>query len=150
LVATDGSECAGIVPAVIGGWNVFRDMPAIALSVAPVDSPAFGLMVRLYTLGGMSLDAEQQALRDRFSRYANDAAEGLSAQGLAARAEARTGDAADEIIRAAVDAGVDLIVTGSRCLHGLDRWLLGSVARNVLTHTTSSVLIVRKKADPSG
>jgi nucleotide-binding universal stress UspA family protein len=149
LVATDGSECAGIIPTVIGQWDVFRGMPAIALSVAPVDSPAFGLMVRLYTLGAMSLEAEQQELRDRFRQYAKDTAKELSSHGVTARAESRSGDAADEIIRAAVDADADLIVTGSRCLHGLDRWLLGSVARNVLTHTRSSVLIVRKETVPS-
>jgi hypothetical protein len=33
---------------------------------------------------------------------------------------------------------------GSRGLTGLDRLLLGSVARNVLLHTGASVLIVRE------
>ena len=43
--------------------------------------------------------------------------------------------------RGALDA--DLIVLGSRGLTGLARLRLGSVARNVLLHTPSSVLIVR-------
>ena len=68
----------------------------------------------------------------------------LSEKGIPAHAEVRTGDAAREIIAAAAEGPVDLVVTGSRCLHGLDRWLLGSVARNVLLHSGVSVLIVRR------
>ena len=56
-----------------------------------------------------------------------------------------TGDAAHEILTAARERQADLIVTGSRCLHGVDRWLLGSVARNVVLHADASVLIVRPK-----
>lgn len=46
-------------------------------------------------------------------------------------------------IALASERQADLVIVGSRCLHGLDRWLLGSVARNVLLHTHASVLIVR-------
>ena len=52
------------------------------------------------------------------------------------------------IIAAAEANKADLVVTGSRCLHGLDRWLLGSVARNVLLHATASVLILRRRQTP--
>ena len=74
----------------------------------------------------------------------------LSEKGIPAQAEVRTGDEAQEIITAAAERHVDLIVTGSRCLHGLDRWLLGSVARNVLLHSGASVLIVRRTTSPTG
>jgi nucleotide-binding universal stress UspA family protein len=74
----------------------------------------------------------------------------LSEHGIPAEAEVRLGDAAREIIAAASARQVDLVVTGSRCLHGMDPWLLGSVARNVLLHTHASVLIVRPKATPAG
>jgi nucleotide-binding universal stress UspA family protein len=55
----------------------------------------------------------------------------------------RTGHTAAEIIAAAENLGADLIVTGSRGLHGFDRLLLGSVARNVVHHASASVLVVR-------
>jgi nucleotide-binding universal stress UspA family protein len=53
---------------------------------------------------------------------------------------------AHEILHAARDHGADLVITGSRGLGALDRLLLGSVARNVLTHFAGSVLIMREAA----
>ena len=57
----------------------------------------------------------------------------------------RDGDAAGEIIAAAEQRGADLIVLGSRGRTGLTRLLLGSVARNVLSGSTASVLVVRDR-----
>ncbi len=100
-------------------------------------------MVSLYTLGSLSLEPDRQELRDRYQRHASAMAARLSEKGVPAEAEVRTGDAAQEIIAAAAERQVDLVVTGSHCLHGLDRWLLGSVSRNVLLHSGVSVLIIR-------
>jgi nucleotide-binding universal stress UspA family protein len=55
----------------------------------------------------------------------------------------RNGDAAGEIVAVAERRGADLIVLGSRGRTGLRRLLLGSVARNVVSGSTASVLIVR-------
>ena len=144
LVATDGSPCAEIVPDVLATWGAFKGLPAIALSVAPADSATFGLMVSMYTMGSLSLEPDRREVRERAGRNAAAMATRLSEIGIPATAEVRTGDVANEIITAAAERHADLIVTGSRCLHGLDRWLLGSVARNVLLHSGASVLIVRR------
>ncbi len=149
LVATDGSPCAESIPDALAAWGAFVGLSAIALSVAPVDSAAFDLMVRLYTLGSLSLEPDRQELRKRHQRHASAMAARLSDRGIPAQAEVRTGDAAQAIIAAAVERQVDLVVTGSRCLHGLDRWLLGSVARNVLMHSGASVLMVRQSPPSS-
>jgi nucleotide-binding universal stress UspA family protein len=150
LVATDGSECAAIIPDALAEWTAFKGLPTIALSVTPADSPAFELMVSLYTFGSEPLEAQQEELRARHQGHAAAMAERLSANGIPAQPELRSGDAAHEIIAAAKAHGVDLVVTGSRCLHGLDRWLLGGVARNVLLHAATSVLIVRRRGAPTG
>ncbi len=54
------------------------------------------------------------------------------------------GDPAHEIVEAAQRAHTDLIVMGTHGRSGLDRLLLGSVARDVLLHSHASVLVARE------
>jgi nucleotide-binding universal stress UspA family protein len=143
LVATDGTPCAEAIADVLDAWGVFRGLPGIALSVAPVDAPAYELMVALYTAGSEPQERQRAELHELHRGYAESMAEALDRAGIPVQAEVRTGDAAREITAAVREQGVDLVITGSRCLGGLDRWLLGSVARNVLVHAAASVLIVR-------
>ncbi len=82
--------------------------------------------------------------REEATRIAADAAERLRSAGREAEIEVREGDAASEIIAAAKDRQADLVVIGSRGRSGLTRMMLGSVARNVLVGTASSVLVVRE------
>ena len=84
------------------------------------------------------------ALRTLHERIAEDGATVLKTAGVPATAETRCGDPAEEIIGAAFESEADLIVVGSRGQSGLERLVLGSVARNVLTHAPMSVLIVRQ------
>lgn len=144
LVATDGSDCAAVIPDVLGDWQVFHGLPAVALSVAPVDTPAFELLTSLYTLGSDRLQQQREAVLADHRSHAEQMALRLDEIGLPAEGVTRSGDAAHEIVAVAAERGVDLIVTGSRCLHGIDRWVLGSVARNVLQHAHASVLIARR------
>ena len=145
LVATDGSDCASAIPDVLAGWDILRGLEAVAISVAPVGSRAFELMVNLYTLGDESIDRRRKELLELHRGYAARLAERLTDAGISSVEMVATGDAAHEILTAARERRADLIVTGSRCLHGVDRWLVGSVARNVVLHADASVLIVRPK-----
>jgi nucleotide-binding universal stress UspA family protein len=52
------------------------------------------------------------------------------------------GSAAHQLVEAAADWDADLIVVGSRGQSGLERLLVGSVARAVLYHAACSVLVV--------
>lgn len=144
LIATDGSDCVAVVPELLGEWGVFRGLPAVAASVAPVDSPAFELLVSLYTLGNEPLDEQRRQQLDAYRAHAEAMAASLSTIGIEADPVVRAGDPADELVKLAREREVDLIVTGSRCLHGLERWALGSVARNVLMHADASVLVMRR------
>lgn len=150
LVATDGSECSSTIPGVLASLQVLGGVPTVVLSVAPVSSPAFELMVKLYTLGSESMESQEEELLSRYRGHAEAMASKLSELGIPADIEVRAGDAADEIVKAAAERHVDLIVTGSRCLHGIDRLLLGSVARNVVQHAHASVLIVRPRGERPG
>lgn len=53
------------------------------------------------------------------------------------------GEAAGEIVRYAVDAGMDLIVMGTHGRTGLERLLMGSVAEKVMREAPCSVLVVK-------
>lgn len=58
----------------------------------------------------------------------------------------RTGHAAHEIVKAAVEWPADLIVIGSHGRGGLSRAFLGSVAEAVVRHAPCPVLVVRGAA----
>lgn len=144
LVATDGSETANATAGLLGGWGSFAGLAADALAVDVPDSPAYELMVNMYTLGDDRLENQREAMASRARDSADRMAAELSAAGIPAVATVRRGDASDEIVAAARERGADLVIVGSRGLTGIDRLLLGSVARNVLLHVGCSVLIVRK------
>ena len=79
----------------------------------------------------------------RWPQESSGAAHRLAEAGLHAVPVALEGDAAAEIIRFAAERTIGTIVMGTRGRTGLARLFLGSIARNVLLHAHSSVLVVR-------
>ena len=148
LLAVDGSSDASVIPDLIGAWNTFQDVPADVVAVVSKDPPGFEFMLALYTLGDARLADLKRDEQLAAGRAADEAVGRLTAVGIPANAHVRSGDPANEILAAAADLKSDLIVTGSRGLGGLERLLLGSVARNVLVHAPCSVLIVRSRTVP--
>lgn len=143
LVATDGSQSAEAIPAVVAAWDVFRDAPIDVLCVAPHANRGDGTTFLPGMLGTepRHLDAWHEV--DRHRVMANEMAGRLVAAGFRAEGSVRKGEPAREIEAAAADLGADLIITGSRGLSGLQRVLLGSVAHHVLLHSQCSVLVMR-------
>jgi nucleotide-binding universal stress UspA family protein len=147
VVATDGSRIARSIPERLAAWGVFSGLPAEVVAVSIPDGPVFETAVSLYTLGDERLTAQRQELREQYRRDADTLASALGEVGLPATTHLRAGDPAHEIIAVAEEREADLIVTGTRGLGGIDRLLLGSVARNVLTHARCSVLVLREPTD---
>lgn len=143
LVATDGSQSAEAIPAVLAAWGAFREAPIHVLSVAPPSSPGdVATAIPGMPPGGpRNLNASYEV--DRHHLMAGEMAARLVAAGWRAEALVSRGEAAHEIETAATEFGVDLIITGSRGLSGLRRLLLGSVAHHVLLHSICSVLVMR-------
>ena len=56
------------------------------------------------------------------------------------------GNPAKEIIDFAEKNDIDLIVMGTHGMTGIQRFLIGSVAENVVRHSKKSVLVVRGEA----
>jgi nucleotide-binding universal stress UspA family protein len=147
LVATDGSPSAERIPQLLNGWGAFDGVPVDVVAVAVPDSPTYEMLVTLYTLGDERLERQRRELQQAAGDDADEMARRLTELGMPATAHVRSGDAATEIVNAAADHEADLVVTGSRGLSGLERFVLGSVARNVLTQAGRSVLIARGDPD---
>jgi nucleotide-binding universal stress UspA family protein len=68
----------------------------------------------------------------------------LAAEGLAATFDTAVGHPSEQMLRYAERHGIDHIVVGHRGHSGLAaRWLLGSVARQVIVHAPCAVTVVR-------
>jgi len=57
--------------------------------------------------------------------------------------EVRTGHPAEQIVMMANEEKVDAIVMGHRGQGFVQRWLMGSVAKRVLTYAPCTVVVVR-------
>ncbi len=73
---------------------------------------------------------------------------GAQPKGLPARAEVAMGKGWIEIIRHVVDRKNDLVIVGTRNLHGIERLLLGSTSRRLMRNCPSAVWVVRPDPVP--
>jgi len=148
VFATDDSPSAQAAEAILAQWPIFAGLPIHVLSVAEVVHPwTTGIAPTMY---GQVLDAYAAELRESKAQHqqiATIAATRLRDSGRHVDPEMRDGDPAGEIVAAAEKRGADLIVLGSRGRTGLTRLLLGSVARNVLSGSTASVLVVHEPTE---
>jgi len=144
LLASDGSFHAAHAESIIAHWPIFADAHIRVVSVAEVARPWHsGIAPTMYRQAMVAYAKDVDEAKTRHLDVARDAAARLNAAGRTVDATLRVGDAAAEIIEEASSWGADLVVLGSRGLTGLTRLVLGSVARNVLHGSTSSVLVVR-------
>lgn len=145
VLADDGSAGARTAAAVLA-WPIFARSRVRVVTVSEAAAhdtggPAPG---RVETEGDRRPMVE--AGLAAAGALARSSADRLAAVGLTTDIDVRHGDPAHEIIRAATDWEADLIVMGTRGHTGLERLLLGSVARKVLQHAPCSVLIERAPA----
>ena len=73
----------------------------------------------------------------------------LRSKGLSAEPLLRSGNPYEEIVNAAKELGVGLIVIGSHGYTGLGRLLLGSTADRVVQYAPCPVFVVKDKATVS-
>jgi nucleotide-binding universal stress UspA family protein len=144
LFASDGSLSASDAEEVLARWPVFDGTNLRVVSVAEVIRPWHtGLAPTIYRQVVDAYRKDLAAAKSDHEAVAAGTADRLREAGRTVDAKLRVGDAAAEIVDEAASWNADLVVLGSRGLTGLSRLLLGSVARNVLQGTESSVLIVR-------
>lgn len=147
VLATDGSGPAEHAEHVLRDWPILAGRPITVVCVAEVGMPwSTGMSPGIYDQVLESYTTAVDEARAQCRNIAEMACERLRSSGYEANPEVREGGAAEEIVAAARAVPADLIVIGTRGHTGLARLLLGSVARNVLTHAECSVLVVREKA----
>ena len=93
-------------------------------------------------------DVETEAIIENSQRYYCKALEPVQARvaaaSLKARFEVAVGHPAEQIVVYAEKHAVDHIVVGHRGHTLFERWLLGSVARQVIAYAHCAVTVVRK------
>ena len=146
VLAEDGSAGARTAAAVLA-WPIFASSRVCVVTVSEavahdIGAPTPGTVKKAHDARGRMVEAGLAAVE----ALARSTADRLVAAGLTTEIDVRQGDPAHEIVRAATDWKADLIVMGTRGRTGLERLLLGSVARKVLQHAPCSVLIQRSPA----
>ena len=148
LLATDGSAAASTAVDLVGHWPAFGSAVVRVLGVAP----------RPPIYAGQALSTEELD-----AAYADDAetmgpieAAAFEARTRLDRAEravthgVRVGDPAAELVAAAREWPADVVVVGATGRSGVERLLVGSVARTVLHEVHCSVLTVRPPVGAGG
>jgi nucleotide-binding universal stress UspA family protein len=138
LVALDGSSSAEAV---------LRFILTIA---GPLDMTVLLLRV-LEPIPPMPVEGTRHMIVDDFEGRRRDAEEylapiaaALQAQGIDVSWQVRRGRAAEEILAAAGEGGVDLIAMATHGRTGLGRLLFGSVAETVLRRAPVPVFMIRQ------
>jgi nucleotide-binding universal stress UspA family protein len=148
ILAEDGSASA------IAGASAITDLPPFApckVRVVSVVDSRFPIVLADPALPETAVDAFRgfevsvQQQRAAHAVFARERAEALSSAAISATWEQRDGQAATELLTAAAEQHADCIVIGSRGQTGVRRFMLGSVARNVLVHAPCSVLIAHAR-----
>lgn len=133
LIAYDGSDSAKA--AFDFSLDLARKYGAELHVLAVARPPEFGEEV------------ETEAVIEQSRRHHAHILQALKSRvtGLTAHFETKVGHPAETIVLYAEDHGIDHIVVGHRG-HGLfERWLLGSVARQVIAYAHCAVTVVRPR-----
>ena len=92
-------------------------------------------------------DVETEAVLENAQDHFRDMHEGLRAQavakGVSPRFEFRVGHPAEHIVSMAEAEGANLVVLGHRGKSLFQRWLTGTVSKQVMSYAPCPVLIVR-------
>ena len=139
LVCLDGSPLAESILPTIGdiGHRTGAEIVLLHVVHLPKDVPTEG------RIGVDEIVAHQER---EASAYLRRLASELTADGLAARPVRAIGAAAPEIVRVADQEQADMIALSTHGRSGLQRWLYGSVADDVIHSATRPLLVLRPHA----
>jgi len=134
LVGYDGSEAAAHALTFAAG--LARAFGASLHVLAVVRPPEFGGMVETEAVIEQSREHHHNVLRGVQSKYAHEP--------FKTRVHIAVGHPAEQIVRFAEGHDIDHIVVGHRGHTLFERWLIGSVARQVIAYAHCAVTVVRQ------
>lgn len=138
LIASDGSDLSQTAQVYVARLP-FRERPTVRL-IAVTQLPA--PLSEYYSENVLFEQARQVQNNIVAPRLAQEA-EALRSKFPSVTTELRIGDPANEVLSAAREHHVDVIVVGARGLSAVPRFLLGSMSDYVCRHAPQSVLVVR-------
>jgi nucleotide-binding universal stress UspA family protein len=145
IIALDGTPVADRLVDRVSEFAFLRDTHLEVVCVAPSSVPGPGvIMSGAYGAPIAWYEDAVLAARHSLEQVASTAAQRLRASGFDTSWSIHEGDPAATLIEAGQHAGAELIVVGTHGRTGMTRLLLGSVARNVLLHAHTSVLVMRE------
>jgi nucleotide-binding universal stress UspA family protein len=145
IIALDGTPVADRIVDRVSDFAFLRDTHLEVVCVSPSSVPGPGVI--LSGAYGAPIEWYEDAVlaaRHSLEQVAATAAQRLRAGGLDTSWSIHEGDPAATLIDVAQQTGSELIVVGTHGRTGMTRLLLGSVARNVLLHAHTSVLVLRE------
>ncbi|HEX7490525.1 MAG TPA: universal stress protein [Candidatus Limnocylindrales bacterium] len=148
VLGVDGSKSASSATETVRHWPVLHKARVMVLSVADID-PQWNPWLQVDALQEAYREGKAK-LHEQHETFARVAASALQKAGIQVEYEVLDGGPAHRLVEEAVHWNADLIVVGSRGQSGLERLLVGSVARSILYQSTSSVLIVPGSPVSSG
>jgi nucleotide-binding universal stress UspA family protein len=132
VVATDGSSSAD--RAVTMALDLAERFDAAVHALSVVDTG---------DVAGSPEDVRDD-LREALERSSTEAVETVSERGGGIETAVREGDPAGQIVDYATDVDADLVAAGTRGRHGEGRFVLGSVAEELVRSAPMPVLTVRR------
>jgi len=88
-------------------------------------------------------EAALESAREHFGKQFGALERQAAHEGIKPHLRVTTGHPAEQIVRAAEQQAIELIVLGHRGHGVFERWLLGSVSRTVIAYAPCAVMIVR-------
>jgi len=144
VLADDGSPHARAAETMMTECPLFAGLPISVVSVVEVAFPDVAAVAPLLYADAIDTFARSsEAATASMEATSAAAVDRLRASGLDAEAVVREGDPAREIVAVARERQAGVVVVGTRGQTGLQRLILGSVAKKVLLHAPCSVLVVR-------
>jgi len=143
LLATDGSECAHAAVEFMERFPFRREGEATVLTVIDRDDFKGREEAQLSDEQRELLREARVLVQRERGELLGAKAERLRRAGWTVATEIRDGHPAEEIVDAARERDVDLVVLGCHGLSGIDRIFLGSISDTVLKHAHCSVMVVK-------